>query len=477
MLESSAFLRESEKRLRRLRVAAGLIGPLVTLLDLSALLMAMDVSRRIYAGEDSDVFGYSALAAVAGLTFMLCSRIWRMHTYSRLLAPKKTTAHIGLAVFLGVGVVALLLFLLKEERLYSRGVLVIFALLAPSLIFLERLFVARFLKRAIAADMISGRRVVILGERSELEHLSRDEVFGLGVHEVGRIGFSLNDEGEGLTPQTRSAILNAIDVARRGRASEYALIVPWSRDQSIAGISAMLRSSPRAIRLYPDRRTRATLARKGGDNLDSCFYAEIQPEPLTFADRFVKRAFDIVIAVSALLLTAPVILAASALVLLTSPGPVFFRQTRKGFDDHDFKIWKFRTMTVMEDGASVAQAQRHDMRVTRVGRILRRTSVDELPQLLNVLTGEMSMVGPRPHAVAHDREYDDLIAQYALRRHVKPGLTGLAQVCGLRGETRTKEQMERRVEKDLWYIDNWSLWLDVKIAFRTLLVLAINDAY
>jgi undecaprenyl-phosphate galactose phosphotransferase/putative colanic acid biosynthesis UDP-glucose lipid carrier transferase len=156
---------------------------------------------------------------------------------------------------------------------------------------------------------------------------------------------------------------------------------------------------------------------------------------------------------------------------------VFFRQTRKGFDDHDFKIWKFRTMTVMEDGASVSQAQRHDERVTRVGRILRRTSVDELPQLLNVLTGEMSMVGPRPHAVVHDREYDDMIAQYALRRHVKPGLTGLAQVCGLRGETRNKEQMERRVEKDLWYIGNWSLWLDVKIAVRTLLVLAINDAY
>jgi undecaprenyl-phosphate galactose phosphotransferase/putative colanic acid biosynthesis UDP-glucose lipid carrier transferase len=477
MLESSTLLRESEKRLRRVRIAAGLICPAVTLLDLGALLFTMDISRRVYAGEDSDVFGYSALATVVGLTFLLCSRVWRMHTYSRLLAPRTAIVHIGLAVFLGIGVVALLLFLLKEERLYSRGVLLIFAVLALSLIFVERLLVAIFLKRAIASGMISGRRVVVIAERGELEHLSRDEVFGLGVHEVGRIGILLDDEGEGLALPNRSAILNAIDIARRGRAVEYALIIPWSRDQSIADISAMLRSSPRAIRLYPDRRTRATLARKGGDNLDSCFYAEIQREPLTFADRFAKRTFDIILAVTALLLTSPVILAAAALVMLTSPGPVFFRQTRKGFDDHDFKIWKFRTMTVMEDGASVSQAQRHDERVTRVGRILRRTSVDELPQLLNVLTGEMSMVGPRPHAVVHDREYDDMIAQYALRRHVKPGLTGLAQVCGLRGETRNKEQMERRVEKDLWYIGNWSLWLDVKIAVRTLLVLAINDAY
>ena len=170
-------------------------------------------------------------------------------------------------------------------------------------------------------------------------------------------------------------------------------------------------------------------------------------------------------------------MAVALIVKLDSSGPIIFFQTRRGFDDHEFKIWKFRTMTVMEDGHSIAQAQRNDHRVTRAGRILRRTSVDELPQLINVLRGEMSIVGPRPHAVAHDKEYGEQINAYAFRRHVKPGLTGLAQVHGLRGETKTLEQMELRVQKDLWYISNWSFWLDLKIIFQTLVVLVVNEAY
>jgi putative colanic acid biosysnthesis UDP-glucose lipid carrier transferase len=172
-----------------------------------------------------------------------------------------------------------------------------------------------------------------------------------------------------------------------------------------------------------------------------------------------------------------VLAVAALLIKLDSPGPIIFRQTRWGFDDREFKIWKFRTMTVMEDGDRIVQAQRDDKRVTGVGRALRRTSIDELPQLINVLRGEMSIVGPRPHAVAHDMEYGELIAEYALRRHVKPGLTGLAQVQGLRGETKTQKHMEMRVQKDLWYISNWSFWLDIRIVFQTVIALAINEAY
>ena len=134
-------------------------------------------------------------------------------------------------------------------------------------------------------------------------------------------------------------------------------------------------------------------------------------------------------------------------------------------------------MTVMEDGAKIVQARRNDARVTRLGRVLRRTSLDELPQLFNVLRGEMSIVGPRPHAVAHDIEYGALISEYALRRHVKPGLTGLAQVMGLRGEIKTPVELELRVQKDLWYISNWSFLLDMKIALQTIFALAIHEAY
>jgi undecaprenyl-phosphate galactose phosphotransferase/putative colanic acid biosynthesis UDP-glucose lipid carrier transferase len=149
---------------------------------------------------------------------------------------------------------------------------------------------------------------------------------------------------------------------------------------------------------------------------------------------------------------------------------VLFFQTRNGFNGHKFRIVKFRTMHVLEDGDQIRQATRIDPRVTPLGRWLRRANIDELPQLLNVLKGEMSLVGPRPHAVAHNSEFEKLVANYAFRQHVKPGITGLAQVNGYRGETPTAESIAKRVESDLWYIRNWSMWLDIGILFRTLVV-------
>jgi lipopolysaccharide/colanic/teichoic acid biosynthesis glycosyltransferase len=148
--------------------------------------------------------------------------------------------------------------------------------------------------------------------------------------------------------------------------------------------------------------------------------------------------------------------------------PVLFTQTRNGFNGRSFRIFKFRTMSVFEDGPQIRQATRNDPRVTSVGRWLRRTSIDELPQLFNVLGGSMSLVGPRPHAVAHNTEYERIVANYAFRYHVKPGISGWAQVNGFRGETSTVNLMEKRVELDLWYVSNWSFWLDVRILWKTL---------
>jgi undecaprenyl-phosphate galactose phosphotransferase/putative colanic acid biosynthesis UDP-glucose lipid carrier transferase len=163
------------------------------------------------------------------------------------------------------------------------------------------------------------------------------------------------------------------------------------------------------------------------------------------------------------------------LIKLDSRGPIFFLQKRDGFNGQTFDIFKFRTMRVLENGPVVTQATRNDPRVTRLGRWLRRSSIDELPQLFNVIRGDMSLVGPRPHATSHNSEYEKLIANYAFRHHVKPGLTGWAQVNGYRGETRQIEQMRRRIEHDLWYIDNWSLWLDLRIVLQTVLVALRQD--
>jgi putative colanic acid biosynthesis UDP-glucose lipid carrier transferase len=185
-----------------------------------------------------------------------------------------------------------------------------------------------------------------------------------------------------------------------------------------------------------------------------------------------KRATDIILAGAALLVLWPLLLLIAIAVKITSRGPVLFRQRRYGLNGEEILIYKFRSMTVAEDGAVVTQATKFDTRVTPLGRILRSTSLDELPQLLNVLEGKMSVVGPRPHAVAHNEQYRKLINGYMIRHKVRPGITGLAQVNGLRGETQTVEKMRERVRLDLEYLSHWSPWLDVQIIFKTLWVIA-----
>jgi putative colanic acid biosynthesis UDP-glucose lipid carrier transferase len=187
-----------------------------------------------------------------------------------------------------------------------------------------------------------------------------------------------------------------------------------------------------------------------------------------------KRAFDFLVASLVLLLIWPLLLAITAGVKLSSPGPVLFAQRRYGLDGKEILVRKFRTMTVCEDGAQVAQARKGDQRITRFGAFLRRTSLDELPQLFNVIGGSMSIVGPRPHAVAHNEQYRGRIDGYMIRHKVKPGITGWAQVNGFRGETETLDKMRKRVEYDLDYLKHWSVSLDLWILLRTAWVV-VND--
>lgn len=181
-----------------------------------------------------------------------------------------------------------------------------------------------------------------------------------------------------------------------------------------------------------------------------------------------KRTFDAVAALVLLILLLPVIAAIALAVRVTSPGPIFFRQSRTGMNGRIFLVWKFRTMSVLENGDGIRHATRGDARVTPIGARLRSTSLDELPQLLNVLAGDMSLVGPRPHAVAHDRRYGLLIGEYTRRFRVKPGITGLAQVRGLRGEIHDLSCMVARVRADCEYIERWSLFLDLAILLQTI---------
>lgn len=194
---------------------------------------------------------------------------------------------------------------------------------------------------------------------------------------------------------------------------------------------------------------------------------ELRSPPISGGRLAAKRALDIAVASAALLVVLPIIAMACAAIAIESGRPIIFRQNRKGAGGRQFTIFKLRSMSVQENGNNIVQAQRNDPRVTPLGAVFRRTSIDELPQLWNVLRGDMSIVGPRPHALAHDNYYGNLIEQYARRHNVKPGLTGWAQVHGLRGETRDLHAMAERIRYDIWYIENWSLWLDIKIIIRT----------
>lgn len=190
--------------------------------------------------------------------------------------------------------------------------------------------------------------------------------------------------------------------------------------------------------------------------------------PCSLRDRLLKRSFDVVMAATLLVLIWPLFLVVAVLIKFDTPGPVLFRQTRLGFNNDPIEVLKFRSMTTFDETRDeFRQAIRGDPRVTRVGRIIRRTNIDELPQLINVLRGEMSMVGPRPHAVAHNDMFADHIRRMFRRHNVKPGITGWAQVNGLRGETDTFEKMQKRIEHDLYYVDNWSFFFDLKIIIMT----------
>lgn len=195
--------------------------------------------------------------------------------------------------------------------------------------------------------------------------------------------------------------------------------------------------------------------------------------------RLLQKAIeDRVLSVLILIVISPLLLLVALAVKLDSPGPVFFRQNRAGWSGKSFKIWKFRSMYVhKEEAGKLKQAEKNDSRITRVGAFIRKTSLDELPQIFNVLIGDMSLVGPRPHAVQHDKEYSQRIFDYFARHHIKPGITGLAQVRGLRGETKEIDQMVQRIESDIEYINNWSVWLDIKILLLTTFKLSGKSAY
>lgn len=468
---------EGQQLLPRLRLPYRSLGDLCRFVDAATLIGASVLAQAAYEGHDANANDAIVVGAIASLVFLLTGRLWGLYKLHALLEPSRIVGRVAGGALTAVLTVVALLFLLRTGAQHSRGQMLAFAFLAPLLVSATRGLFAGVAAHAISADYVGARRVVLIGDLDELSRLTPRENAHFGLEEVARFPLSHGDGREQLTEGDRAKIAAAIEAARKFRAAEFALIVPWRRNQALTELIQNLRASPLPARLYPDQCTRDILLQTRDSGFDPYLSVEVQREPLSQTERACKRALDALAAGFGLIALSPLLVLVAILIKLDSRGPIIFRQTRRGFDNREFKIWKFRTMMVLEDGPQIRQVERHDARITHIGRILRRASLDELPQLVNVLKGEMSIVGPRPHAVAHDLAYRAVIAQYALRHHVKPGITGAAQVLGFRGETATLAQMEARVQRDLWYINHWSLWLDFKIILQTFGALARQEVY
>lgn len=266
-----------------------------------------------------------------------------------------------------------------------------------------------------------------------------------------------------------------INDARDGKIDRIYIAMNMQEEAKIKKIVQQLTDTTCSVLLIPDIFTFNILQARM-EEINGVPVVPLFDTPLSGINMIFKRLEDVIVSTVILILISPVLLIISVAVKFSSPGPVLFRQLRYGMDGKPIRVWKFRSMRVMENDKNVVQATKNDIRVTKVGKFLRSTSLDELPQFFNVLCGQMSVVGPRPHAVAHNEQYRALIQGYMLRHKVKPGITGLAQINGWRGETDTLEKMEKRIEYDLLYIRGWSIWLDLKIIFLTVFKGFINKS-
>jgi Undecaprenyl-phosphate glucose phosphotransferase len=373
-------------------------------------------------------------------------------------------------------------FLTQQQSVqYSRAWIVLFYAAGLAALVIERFLIVRITAHARAAGLVSAQRIFLIGTGAHVgAFLNHYEPWTLGVNIVGcrfLTPLAAATSGEARLAALDGDLAEAVGSVRSVEPDAIFLLLPWSASETIARCADAFLALPVEIHLGPEQ-----ILHKFEDvelsKLGPLASLQLTRMPLSRLEVVQKRLFDLVCAALALIAVTPLLVLVAVLVRLDSPGPVFFVQRRYGFNQQPFRIIKFRTMRTLDDGAVVPQAVPDDPRLTRIGRWIRRWNIDEIPQLFNVLAGDMSLVGPRPHALSHDREYEQRISLYARRHNVKPGITGWAQINGFRGATDTEDKMRKRVEYDLYYIDNWSLWLDLKIIARTVLSpTAYRNAY
>ena len=445
----------------------------VVLIMGSLLAAAMIYQSFVPSRLDDILISMGIIATVLFVGFMGLRGGYRIAHLSELRNQVVRVFQAWIFVFFALAWIA---FLLKVTDVFARGTVTLWFVIGGLSLTAAHGFGAMALARAFARGTISHSRVAVVAIAEEsgahriVDRLTRR---GVEIASFSLVG-PMPEDGSGRSWDQSSVVEDIRRTLASTPLDGIFVFSTWHERRQIEELKATLSPMPVPIHLFADHEMERMLRRPQiwvGDLIG----LELERAPLGPFDRVLKRLLDVTVAVLGLLLLSPLMLLTALAIVVESGFPVFFRQHRKGFGARPFAILKFRSMTVRENGASVVQAKRGDARITRVGRMIRRTSIDELPQLFNVLRGDMSIVGPRPHAVAHDDHYDGLIATYALRQHVKPGITGWAQVNGHRGETREIEQMSARIEHDLWYINHWSLWLDLRIIAMTAAKVLFDD--
>jgi putative colanic acid biosysnthesis UDP-glucose lipid carrier transferase len=402
-------------------------------------------------------------------------RSWRGTQLRREVACVLLTWAYALPVLLGVGLVS------RHDATFSYETKLIWILATPAAMVVVRI-VLRNVQQRIRAHGFNIRTYAVCGVNELGVQLARniERAPEMGLRLAGFYDDRPSDRTTELPSDVgrRGGNLDQlVQQARRGNIDIVYITFPMRAEDRIREVLTRLGDTTASVYIVPDFFVFELLHARW-TNVNGLPAVSVFENPLYGVSGLAKRTADLVFGSLLLATTAIPMLVTAALIKLTSAGPVFFRQRRYGLDGAEILVWKFRTMTTCDNGNHVRQATRDDNRITRIGRILRQTSLDELPQLFNVIEGSMSLVGPRPHASAHNEQYRSLIDGYMLRHKVKPGITGLAQVSGYRGETETLDKMERRVACDHQYIREWSMWMDAKILFKTLaVVLKRQNAY
>ena len=456
------------------------VEPLAIVADLATIILASVFSGLSYhllqeSGTPVDVGKSLGSAILVSALFISLMKIRGMYRPAELLVLRNQIRAVCLAWMSVFLLLAGTVFALKIGSEISRGTSMLFAMFGLLALIVHRRVLRNLLARGLAGRRFSGRNIVLITDHSKEGDTSLTQA-------LTGLGFCVKRNFFIPTPSAESwhrdkVVAGVIEYIRDSDVEEVMVGADPNRWSEVRSLVAELRVLPFPVSFIP-LGTASEIFRRPSRELGNAICVELQRGPLTSLEHASKRCIDVVLSGITLTALLPLLAIVAVAIKLDSPGPVLFRQKRCGFNGRCFQIRKFRTMSVLDDGPSIIQARFGDERVTRLGKWLRRTSIDELPQLLNVLDGSMSLVGPRPHAVAHDNQFDKIVRNYAFRRRVKPGLTGWAQVNGCRGPTPTTASIERRVEYDLWYIDNWSLRLDFVILLQTPLeILLGRNAY